>query len=261
MRPRTKLDGCDLPTPTGARARVKNQTVVLSFMKNQVLENGRVMSHANMYNSEKELCNGTLIELEKLNDVAGIGRKARVKQKAKLPTQVESVLAFQDGVLARVERPSALARTRRDHFEPAVAEGSELLQGLSQAERAALLLPDGEDSVPGKGVTAPVQLMCQCSDTVQPEARSSNRAPPPSWVRRKGGGTAAQQRHHHHHHHHRQQQQQRQQWRLALTAEASTDDEGDAAHSGPMSSASKKRKTNPDFRKEINSSTERRRAH
>ena len=211
------------------------------------------MSHANMYNSEKELCNGTLIELEKLNDVAGIGRKARVKQKAKLPAQVESVLAFQDGVLARVERPSALAHTRRDHFEPAVAEGSELLQGLSQAERAALLLPDGEDSVPAKGATAPVQLMCQRSDTVQPEARSSNRAPPPSWVRRKGGGTAAQQRHHQQQQQ-QQQRQQRQQWRLALTAEASTDDEGDAAHSGPLSSASKKRKANP-VRKENDSST------
>ena len=43
------------------------------------------MPNENMYNAEKTLCNSTLIEIEKLNDVEGIGRKAKKRPAPEAP--------------------------------------------------------------------------------------------------------------------------------------------------------------------------------
>ena len=61
------------------------------------------MSHENMYVAEKELCAGTLIEIDKLNDVKGIGRQKR-KEKKPLPPALTTALEFRGGVLAMVTR-------------------------------------------------------------------------------------------------------------------------------------------------------------
>ena len=95
------------------------------------------MSHENMYVAEKELCKGTLIELEKLNDVKGIGRqrKQRVQKPAPLPQ--ETVLEYRNGVMARVQMAgssSGDATNHRSDATPFVAEGAELLVGLSLRE-------------------------------------------------------------------------------------------------------------------------------
>ena len=54
-----------------------------------------------MYVAEKELCKGTLIEIDKLNDVKGIGKQRKKKTKP-LPPPQETVLECRGGVMQRV---------------------------------------------------------------------------------------------------------------------------------------------------------------
>ena len=102
---------------------------------------------------KKELCKGTLIELERLNDVKGIGRQRKKERKQQAPPQPqEAVLEFRNGVMARVMvAPSgggSSSNSGYDPMQPIVAEGGELLAGLSEEQRNAILLGDPMSTSP-----------------------------------------------------------------------------------------------------------------
>ena len=164
------------------------------------------MSHENMYVAEKELCKGTLIEIDKLNDVKGIGRQKK-REKKPAPPPKETVLECRGGVMARVSvaSRSCAGAAASDPSEPFVADGGELLAGLSAEQRSAIL--HGEPH--GTALSS-----LDFSRPAVPEPPGSNaraagsgRAAAPSWVRRRKGSKP----------HVRQWQ--------ALAAEAETDDE------------------------------------
>ena len=135
------------------------------------------MSHENMYVAEKELCKGTLIELEKLNDVKGVGRNKRKERKP--PPRTETVLECRGGVMARVVVNSEASTSTHDPTAPMVAGGAELLAGLSEAERSALLGDDndrGADSLSASDFHRPsLPQVQQQAD----EPTRVGRAPPP----------------------------------------------------------------------------------
>ena len=137
------------------------------------------MSHENMYVAEKTLCAGRLIELEKLNDVRGIGRQ-RQREKHKAPAPTATVFECRGGVMARVSVQSRGVGAG-DSSEPFVADGGELLEGLSAQQRSAVLhgelLPDA--GPPSYQVTEPGGSQVQST---------RGRAAAPSWVRRRKGG-------------------------------------------------------------------------
>ena len=107
------------------------------------------MPNENMYIAESQL-------MEKLSErhVRRVENMRRPRRAAASETVVE--FSVVGGVLARVSRP---ARTRaRD--EPLIAEGAELLQGLSDAERREILLR----GQPGHGVAAAVRFCTRWND-------------------------------------------------------------------------------------------------
>ena len=173
------------------------------------------MSHENMYVAEKELCKGTLIELERLNDVKGIGRQRKKERKQQAQPQ-ETVLEFRNGVMARVTvAPSGssssgsgpgMSNSGYDPMQPFIAEGGELLAGLSEEQRNAILL--GDPNVTANDFSRP---LIEAAAPAEPAPKSSLRAPAPSWARRRKGVG-------------RERQQQAQ---LMAAAEAETDDEAD----------------------------------
>ena len=178
------------------------------------------MAHENMYNAEKELCKGRLIELDHLNDVDGIGRRAKKQRRHEetpTATMTHPVLECHKGVMARVERPVPTALpAAHEEFRPQLAGGQELLEQLSTSQRAALLGDDYENDLEmGRKRTA----------TAAGSAAHSLRAPPPVWARRRlKTGDALRKR--------RQQQQQQDR---ELFAEASTDEEEcEASASSPV---------------------------
>jgi hypothetical protein len=173
------------------------------------------MSHENMYNAEKELCRGKLIELEKLNDVKGVGRQQR-KAKKPAPPPPETVLCFRDGVFARVSVAAGSAlhssSVARESMVPYVADGAELLAGLSEEQRNALL--SGEllartAILSSSDFHRPLELEAYRESA---SARAAPRAAP--WARRRMGGSSSRWR-----------QQQREEELKEQLAEAETDEE------------------------------------
>jgi hypothetical protein len=141
------------------------------------------MSHENMYVAEKELCSGTLIELEKLNDVKGIGRRKRKERPP--PPQTTTVLECSGGVMRRVQVTLAAV----DPTAPSIADGAELLDGLTDHERRAVLL--GEAGEAGEAGPSLLDFSRPTAALEAPqEAGSSGRAPAPSWARRRTGHAA-----------------------------------------------------------------------
>lgn len=147
------------------------------------------MSHENMYNAEKELCKGTLIEIEKLNDVKGIGRQRKQGERKQAPPPQQTILNCRDGVVARVQvAGSSSSGDTTNHASdatPFVAEGAELLEGLSEEQKRAVLM--GEP-MKVSGTAAAVRdfarpLVLDEAPPVQPAPRG--RAPPPSWTRHR----------------------------------------------------------------------------
>ena len=175
-----------------------------------------VMSHENMYNAEKELCRGKLIELEKLNDVKGVGRQQR-KAKRPAPPPPETVLCFRDGVFARVSVAAGSAlhsssvAAARESTVPYVADGAELLADLSEEQRNALL--NGEllarTLLSSSDFHRPLELEAYRESA---SARAAPRAAP--WARRRKGGSSSRWR-----------QQQREEELKDQLAEAETDEE------------------------------------
>ena len=152
------------------------------------------MSHENMYVAEKELCKGTLIEIEKLNDVKGIGKQKKRKPKPPPPPE-ETVLEFRGGVMQRVSMASAapMPSSHRGSIEPFVAEGAELLAGLSEAERNAILSGETSEVTSSDFArpSAPDLLLWWEQQRDASQARRG-RAPAPSWAARvsAAGGVA-----------------------------------------------------------------------
>ena len=156
-----------------------------------------------MYVAEKELCKGTLIEVEKLNDVKGVGRQKR-KERPAAPAPRRTSFAFRGGVMARVTTtlpsgdpsiPTASAAAM-----PCVADGVELLTGLDEDERAAILHDDpvdGAHALTAADFTRPPRPE-QRPDAWQPPPRARLLAPAPSWARERrkssGRGDGPQQR-------------------------------------------------------------------
>ena len=137
------------------------------------------MPNENMYVAEKELCKGTLIEIEDLNDVEGIGRRRR-RERQPLPPPSETVLECHNGVLARVTVTTA----HMDPSAPFVAGGAELLAGLSEEHRQSVLLGEplpGAASLSSDDFSRPTEVQSWQSRAAQPGLR----APPPSWARRR----------------------------------------------------------------------------
>ena len=189
-----------------------------------------------MYVAEKELCKGTLIELEKLNDVAGFGRNA--KKKKPPPPPQETVLEFRGGVMQRVSVIPAHCRggaaSSSGDAAPSVGEGSELLAGLSKEQRDAILL--GEEPPHSTTATAadfhrpggPEVASSRWAATEQYHSSEpsggntlSLRAPLPSWGRRRHEAV------------HKAPRNQQRRWQIAqadveaaeAAAEATTDDD------------------------------------
>ena len=178
------------------------------------------MSHENMYVAEKELCKGTLIELERLNDVKGIGRQRRKERRQQAPPQSqETVLEFRNGVMARVMvAPSSSGQTTKrnsghDPMQPFVADGGELLVGLSEEQRNAVLLGD-PTAVTANDFSRPLIE----APAAEPAPQASLRAPAPSWARRRSGKGAGREK---------------QKAQLVAAAEAETDDEADVSSLAP----------------------------
>ena len=146
------------------------------------------MSHENMYNAEKELCKGTLIEIEKLNDVKGIGRQRKQGERKQAPPPQQTILEYRNGVMARVQVAGSSSGGTTSHASdttPFVAEGAELLAGLSEDQKRAVLT--GEPMNAGSAATAVSDfarpLVLDEAPPVQPAPRG--RAPPPSWTRHR----------------------------------------------------------------------------
>lgn len=186
------------------------------------------MSHENMYVAEKEMCNSRLIEVEKLNDVKGIGRQQK-RQKKLAPPPKETVLECRGGVLARVAVPAA--SLKHDPSEPFVADGAELLAGLSEEQRKAILLGEslaGAAALGASDFARPVALPSQVQERSASASTSTSasvaswaRAPPPAWARRRKQDGAARG------------EQQQQQQREREFAEADTDEECEPAPAPP----------------------------
>ena len=168
--------------------------------------------------AEKELCKGTLIEVGKLNDVKGVGRQQRKAKKPALPPP-ETVLELRGGVLARVSvaassaHHSSSAAAARDPTEPCVADGAELLVGLSEEQRNALLTGEALAGTVAS-TTSDFHRPLEHESYQEPaSARAAPRAAP--WARRRTGGSSSS----------RWRQHQQQEEREQQLAEAETDEE------------------------------------
>ena len=105
------------------------------------------------------------------------GRKARRKPRAPPPT--ETVTAVEKGIVRRVTRPVAAASSssRDDGPMVSIAEGAELLDGLSAEDRRELLLNGSSSS------HAPTTT--EATDNHRSSRSSSSSAAAPPWARGK----------------------------------------------------------------------------
>lgn len=145
------------------------------------------MSHENMFFCEQEMCNSTL------NDrlVDSVRRKAEPKgwRAAAARRDVSTAVVTRKGVCARVTTSTAA-----DPLDPLVAN-PELLAGLSEAEKRALLSGEadaaaaasGSGSESGGGGGGSTAAVCglASSSSSAPAKEAPGRAPPPAWAKRR----------------------------------------------------------------------------
>jgi hypothetical protein len=128
------------------------------------------MSHENMYICESQM-------MEKYSDSA-VRKVEKQRRKPRAPPRTETV-TVEKGVVRRVTRPVAAASSssRDDGPMVSIAEGAELLDGLSAEDRRELLLNGSSSS------HAPTTT--EATDNHRSSRSSSSSAAAPPWARGK----------------------------------------------------------------------------
>ena len=146
--------------------------IVIYFSQQRLLLRRAItMSHENMYICESQM-------MEKYSDSA-VRKVEKQRRKPRAPPPTETVTAVEKGIVRRVTRPVAAASSssRDDGPMVSIAEGAELLDGLSAEDRRELLLNGSSSS------HAPTTT--EATDNHRSSRSSSSSAAAPPWARGK----------------------------------------------------------------------------
>ena len=156
-------------SPRRLRLRLLRERAI--FSKQRLLRRAITMSHENMYICESQM-------MEKYSDSA-VRKVEKQRRKPRAPPPTETVTAVEKGVVRRVTRPVAAASSssRDDGPMVSIAEGAELLDGMTAEDRRELLLNGSSSS------HAPTTT--EATDNHRSSRSSSSSAAAPPWARGK----------------------------------------------------------------------------